>query len=1245
MLLGGCRPAVAIDYFMAAPDSGAQGTPTNNSPGNPIAWTNSVLDTILINNPGQGTNLETVSLILTPGWDPNIWRIPRYSLPAATPSSRVLQIRSYEAENLVTLAYVYPTNDPSGALAAMFQAGGWESWMLDFSTLADPGLAGFEIKNVILDGNWTEWSQHPGPQSIITTATPVWTEGFKLGALHVKGRTGLVENVKVRNCGANGITPNPNWILQGVEAFPLWVEASEFVTTGTVWTIQDCEVSDFHTTHGGYCTAIMLNTLNSPDAHLYSNARVGAVRRCQVRGCGAEIGIGSALSAGVVFSDNAIVGTATGLNHDTGSQRNMDITNNFFLDVAMFANVGGAGYTASGFTNYTACWNNIRLSHVPLQQNYSDYAWRTIVIGTFTNLMPVSDPTLVIGRFATGWCAGLRVGGVDRVRFETNRFTTRHLTNFFEPDPTNTALARWYPLYRPTNDTETFRFTDQSGTVSSNNLLSAVAFDFAGFTPTSAMTNIPACRTNPPAFAPGGRTGRVGMVFTDSGQLSGVHEISMTEPVRTNVQGVLQVEVKARLLFHPSALGAALGGNDETQVLDPTAVELHIRGANDGASATDCVDPATMIKTFRYQPLAENGLDELVGYLPAEQGGWLDENACVWSSAEIRLGTTVRFERTPDVADDRRLTFGTIRISRSGLLTNLDIKLEGPAPGYAPRPANPNDAGADFELQSSWGTAVPRDFNGKWVVTIPAGAREITLRVQPKAGTDNTIECEAAYLVLVGEPHFAIARPAPGTTWWTNPNYVCGAAVVTLWDGPKYRAYGLTDSYPCLGGGWQNSASQAEGEAALAEESEVAGPPLTRTAIDPAELDPEAGLLDSGQAIVNDSPEVMDSLNDLGFYYTTAYAINSLEWPAIAGCALYYNASCSGLPAPYFTLGGCWSVPNYDTLLEIRTPWDSPTIYCVDDSLNTVGSYNGKPCFVAAGTTTVTGLPSVVGANLDGWAMWLPASGLKPVGWSNRQTNAVLCARPTRWEQAGANWQAVDIGSFDGNRESPGFAFMNNTNGVTVGKTRHVVNGTNAWCGFRTIPSVNSNRLTADWACHLLPLNQTNGLINSVGNGVDDIGDAVGGSDDWYLRTGVYTVNSRAVLWWNGVTNAFRLPIMEPRAIEAAKQPGRSEAYAVLHGPGTLTVVGTSWATPTGSARAFVAEVADSRGESSGSTDWTLASTRVLNLNDPHVTVVPAGLVLTTSEAINERGWIVGLASSYGVNLGYVLIPQSVASQ
>jgi hypothetical protein len=58
-----------------------------------------------------------------------------------------------------------------------------------------------------------------------------------------------------------------------------------------------------------------------------------------------------------------------------------------------------------------------------------------------------------------------------------------------------------------------------------------------------------------------------------------------------------------------------------------------------------------------------------------------------------------------------------------------------------------------------------------------------------------------------------------------------------------------------------------------------------------------------------------------------------------------------------------------------------------------------------------------------------------------------------------------------------------------------------------------------------------------------------------------------------------------------------------------------------------------------------LYSAWVLNLNDPHVAVVPAGWTLTTAEAINERGWIVGLGTSPGHNQAYVLIPQTVASE
>ena len=53
-----------------------------------------------------------------------------------------------------------------------------------------------------------------------------------------------------------------------------------------------------------------------------------------------------------------------------------------------------------------------------------------------------------------------------------------------------------------------------------------------------------------------------------------------------------------------------------------------------------------------------------------------------------------------------------------------------------------------------------------------------------------------------------------------------------------------------------------------------------------------------------------------------------------------------------------------------------------------------------------------------------------------------------------------------------------------------------------------------------------------------------------------------------------------------------------------------------------------------------------LNLNDPHLTFMPAGWTLSTAEAVNEMGWIVGNGASPGhAQQGFVLIPQPLVTQ
>ena len=59
-----------------------------------------------------------------------------------------------------------------------------------------------------------------------------------------------------------------------------------------------------------------------------------------------------------------------------------------------------------------------------------------------------------------------------------------------------------------------------------------------------------------------------------------------------------------------------------------------------------------------------------------------------------------------------------------------------------------------------------------------------------------------------------------------------------------------------------------------------------------------------------------------------------------------------------------------------------------------------------------------------------------------------------------------------------------------------------------------------------------------------------------------------------------------------------------------------------------------------------LTASHTGNLNDPHLTFMPAGWTLSTAEAVNEMGWIVGNGASPGhAQQGFVLIPQPLVTQ
>jgi len=643
--------------------------------------------------------------------------------------------------------------------------------------------------------------------------------------------------------------------------------------------------------------------------------------------------------------------------------------------------------------------------------------------------------------------------------------------------------------------------------------------------------------------------------------------------------------------------------------------------------------------------------------------GPFDADTDCWASSEALLGTTVRLERAPDVADDRRQWSGSLKIARSGPTAHpLEVLLK-PVVAQMVRPAQAND----FELRTEAGVLIPPDPYGRWPATIPAGTNRVTVRVVPKLGSEDLREYEVAWFAIEPNPSvYGVAPPGPWTTA-VGPDPSNKAVGVVLWDGPVYRFHELSDLYEVQGGGG-TLADPAGASLAEALGVETQGPqPAASSQVEPlpfveavpglwprssrvpyAEFEGELGLLGGGDggAPTGVAPAAsLDAGNEgtllsgeyIPAYWTGAYAINNAATASIAGYAIYYNDSYPQLPQ-YFWLGGVWTAPNY-IALNYYDPVDYyyRTIYGVDDFANAVGVYNGYARYVEGATKQLRILPAVT-SGLGGEALWLPPTINQPVGWSYRRVNGLNYARPTRWVKVGQEWTAQDLGSFDGLQTTPGYAYMNNDAGVTVGKTRTTVGTANAWRAFRTVGAnlIESEAVSA-LALPPKPKPWLAALTNNVANGVNAQADAVGATDSWYERgagSGNWRVETRAAVWWAEVnTNAVILGTILPSPVGSANLPGRSEALAAnrRRQGNTITIVGTGWVTPTGYPRAFVLNVANG------------GSGYMLNLNDPQLTWPANHAPLTAAEAINDAGWIAGNCTSSG--RGFVLVPQTVLPQ
>ncbi len=1021
--------------------------------------------------------------------------------------------------------------------------------------------------------------------------------------------------------------------------------------------IEDCEVRDFHSAHGSYYTAIMATVLNVPP-NPTNNVRVVEVRHCQVYGSNLEIGLGTANSAGITFRDNVVAGVDRGLNIDTRAVRYVDLVNNVFLDVNLMANFGAAaqGPESGVFRDFAVVGNAVRLESVPLYQNYRGYEWQAVTNCSVTNWLPVSTAMLAAGRWATGYCAGLLTAGADHITFASNRFTTRPLDGFFEPDPTNTARARWRPLWRPAYHPSTGEpCYHGANTTLADVRLSTRAMDFVNSaTLTDPTAELYALDQLPvEGFQPAGRIGRVEPSFVYD-RLDEVFEIQVSAPVLSNNQ----VHVRARVVHHSPVVDSGALPN----------VPLRLWVKSGPHANTNVVGVwSNGLAHFSYPVGAgTQGRDVLVVYVPIGSGGTppgFSRWESAWTEVEIAHGQTVRFERIADAADDRRLIPGHLRLSRSDPAGQLTVKVVPVTNLGGLRLARPGGSG-DYHLRTNhvtstntWYYKAP-EADGSWHLVFPAGQREILVQVLPVNSATNRHWIEQEMAVFQLEPlnnAYAVDPPGPHAT----PGPVDNSVAVTLWDGPKYWMYDLWAYfyYECGGQSQGAGFSGAEGDEFWMDESGVlregvvlpegetteAGatgpaPPgwiQTRTGewiaveTDPLSAEPaweKEAEWSLAQALAlagmeEMSPEAGLNSGACAFWGpgNNAYGINNLNRPVIAGSAL---DSYTGVQ-----LGGSWQAPDYGAFQPVMNSWPYGLMRDVNEAGNLVGTIGGRACYVGGSYAYYL---SRFTANEFASEAFALSDGSHAAGWA-RSNNV---ARAARWNLLNFNQPPTDLDP--DNPGLPGYAYGVNSNGVTVGMVQRTNSNGSYWRAFRWNGSLEELNLPS------IPPGTGITLRHNKANDVTASGHALGATDAMIVRgPGNTNVETRACVWW-GMSNApVTLGTIEPRAANPWHQPGRSEALGAveLGSPNKLLVVGTGWITPTGCSRAFRQEVA--RDPDSGNT----IAQEAFNLNDAMWSVIPAGWTLITAEDVNGQEWIVGLATDgAGQSRGYVLVPQGYVS-
>jgi hypothetical protein len=191
----------------------------------------------------------------------------------------------------------------------------------------------FEMEDIDVDTNWVGQGY----------AAYGDTLGFKMHGMQLRANSFVIRRCRFVNAGSNGGTL-PGSDALTTEAFPLNTYSLEARPGSCL--VEDCEIRDFHSEHGGYATMIAVCPFTAvPEARpvkyftedYHGVTPVVTVWNCKIVGTKEVNGFGvSGYAAyagnGALFVGNTVTGCGLGSNFDTGGVLNVELRDNVFIN-------------------------------------------------------------------------------------------------------------------------------------------------------------------------------------------------------------------------------------------------------------------------------------------------------------------------------------------------------------------------------------------------------------------------------------------------------------------------------------------------------------------------------------------------------------------------------------------------------------------------------------------------------------------------------------------------------------------------------------------------------------------------------------------------------------------------------------------------------------------------------------------------------------------------------------------------